>query len=342
MDQLAQLYCELDAGLALPGAVNRCGTCNACCRSEGRVAHGVSELELLFLESRAGSQAAFRVYLTGRHERTCPHYLEGSGCQVYPWRPFSCRVFGHYREAGSELPPTCTYGEVAVSFPAASRLTVLPGAARLKHLQLELTVADKPTETHSSRPRPRSDALDVALKLARQGDVAGTCAELEGALASGGPTGYTLYNAGLIYSMVSQPEKALESFLQASRYLPERADVRYYAATQAMFLGHKTRARQLAEEARKLAPDHAANLSLLGSLYRLEGRFEEARDCLLPLDSPLDRFFLGEVWVGLGELEKARACFEEVSRHEPLHEQARAALLELENDRTSRRPSPTL
>jgi len=328
---LAELYHELDQALSVNPTVNPCGACNACCRSEGRVVHGVSELELLYLESRAGNQAAFRDYLSGRGAATCPHHDPAAGCRVYAFRPFSCRVFGHYSELEAGLPPGCTYREQAARFRARERLRVVPGAARLKHLQLELTVsAGRNGAPLKRRPLAPHERLDEALQLARRGDAAGAVRELERALHGAEPSGYTLHNAGLIYALAGRPEEALNTFVQAAADLPLSADVRYYAATQARFAGQPQRARELAEEARALAPEHAPNLSLLGSLYLAEGRYAEARECLQGLAGPLERYFLGEACAGLGDLAAARSCFAEAALSDSLREQAERALQALE------------
>ncbi len=328
--QLELLYCELDEILSGNSSVNPCGTCNTCCRSEGRVAHGVSELELLYLEVKTGPQEDFRDYLIGREVCTCPHYEAGVGCRVYASRPFSCRVFGHYSEMGTALPPECTHRQQTVRFRPYQRLTALPGAAQLKQLQLELTVANGRNRPRvERRALPRHDSLDLALELARQGDSQGAVRELQQALEGQESSGYVLYNAGLVYAMLGMAELSLHSFTEALRDLPVSVEARYYAATQALFLGKRELARELAEAARALAPGHGANLSLLGSLYLQERRLEEARACLEGLPGPLERFYLGEVWVGLGEFEQARACFAEAARHEPLREQAWHALSQI-------------
>lgn len=327
LDQLQQLYSELDATLSVNPSVNPCGTCNACCRSEGRVAHGVSELELLYLEARAGPQEAFRDYLAGGSPGTCAHYDAAAGCRVYAWRPFSCRIFGHYSELGSVLPAGCTYHGQTVRFRPNERLKAMPGAARLKQLQLELTVAEGRNGAPLHRPSlARPDILDQALELARQGDGAGAVRELQKVLAGQLMSGYVLYNAGLVYALAGQPEHALRAFLEAAEDLPQSVDVRYYAATQALFLGQPERARRLAEEARALAPGHTANLSLLGSLYLAEKRYREARECLQGLPGPLERYYLGEACAGLGDRDGARSCFADAARHEPLRKQAERAL----------------
>lgn len=326
LGQLKQLYSELDAALAVTPSVNPCGPCNACCRSEGRVAHGVSELELLYLESQAGSQQAFRNYLAGRVQGDCPHFNASAGCRVYAWRPFSCRVFGHYSPLGSQLPPGCAYSGQTVFFQAKERLTAIPGSTRLKQLQLELTVSHgRKGAPLNRRALARPEAVERALELVRGGDPAGAVEALQGILGSG-QSGYVLYNAGLVYALAGQAEPALSAFLEAAEDLPHSADVRYYAASMASFLGQRERARQLAEAARSLAPAHEGNLSLLASLYLKEQRFEAARECLEGLSGPLERFYLGEACAGLGDLETARACFAEVLRHGPLREQAEQAL----------------
>lgn len=327
VDQLELLYRELDESLSVNPSVNPCGTCNACCRSEGRVSHGVSELELLYLEVKTGPQAEFRDYLSGREKRTCPHYEAGVGCRVYAARPFSCRVFGHYSEMGSALPPDCTYRGQTRRFRPYERVTALPGAAQLKQLQLELTVSNgRNGQRVERRALPRHESLDRAVELARRGDSEGAVRELQLALEGQESSGYVLYNAGLVYAMLGMAELSLRAFTDALRDLPLSVEARYYAATQALFLGQRDRARELAEEARRLGPGHTANLSLLGSLYRQEGRLEEARACLEGLTGPLERYYLGEVWVGLGEFAQARACFAEAAHHAPLREQAEQAL----------------
>ena len=331
LQQVGDVYRELEAALRDRPEVNSCGSCYACCRSEGRVGHTVSEIELVYLERHAGPQDEFRAYLNARDGRTCPHYEVGHGCRVYAWRPYSCRLFGHFREEGTRLPGGCVYTETCATHPRHELMQVVPGATKLKRLQLELRLAQGgPAPTGRAAPsRLSQDALDEALRLATSGDPQGAVQALERAYADYGETPYAFYNGGLIYALAGQPEQSLEAFLRCREMLPDRAEARYYGATQAVGLGRTDLAVELLEEARALAPGHEPTLSLLGSLFRLQGRFAEARVCLLGLTAPLDRFHMGQVWVGLGEPERARQCFQEALSHPPLQEVARQALAQL-------------
>lgn len=280
--RLEEFYAQYDA------ATERrdCGTCFACCRAGGRASHSVSELELRLLERRVGPQHHFRGYLAGetradgslRYE-VCPHY--DKGCQVYAWRPFSCRTFGQWREMGSLLPPECVYEGVSQTVSRRELDRVVPGAAGVKGLILELRAEQPAGAAAVGELRAAGDPLDVALRFARKGEAEAARAELARALELYARHPFILSNAGLIYATLKDHATALEVFMEACTGEPT-AENHYYAATQALALEENQLALGYAERAHELDPTHFRTLGLLGGLYCRAERWADAIRVLEP------------------------------------------------------------
>ncbi len=280
--QLEELYALYDAS----AEVRPCGSCFACCRANERASHSVSELELRLLERRVGPQHAFRAYLAheeraegGLRYEVCPHY--DSGCRVYPWRPFSCRTFGPWREMGTTLPDGCVYADGTRTVSRREFERVVPGAAGVKKLILELRAEQPAGAAAVGELRAAGDPLDVALRLARRGEAEAARAELTRALDLYARHPFILSNAGLIYATLKDHVTALEVFAEACTGEPT-AENHYYAATQALALEQPQVALAYAERAHELEPAHFRTLGLLGGLYCRAERWADAVRVLEP------------------------------------------------------------
>jgi len=284
--QLEELYALYDASQES----RSCGECYACCRAGGRASHSVSELELRLLERRVGPQHAFRGYLA--HEtrpdgslryEVCPHY--DKGCQVYEWRPFSCRTFGPWREMGTSLPEGCVYEGFSQTVGRREQERVVPGAAGVKKLILELRAEQPVGAAAVGELRAAGDPLDVALRHARKGEEEAARAELARALELYARHPFILSNAGLIYAILKDHTTALEVFVEACNGEPT-VENHYYAATQALALDRPELALRYAERAHELDATHFRTLGLLGGLYC---RFERWADAVRVLEPACER-----------------------------------------------------
>jgi tetratricopeptide (TPR) repeat protein len=215
-DRLTTLYVELDAAIAArersahkvsgsdataAARDNPCGHCKACCTATGRRSHTVTGIELAYLAARGGRTAqptAFVAYLAQERDESgalrhpvCPHYASSAGergeggCSVYAARPFSCRVFGHWRLDDSALPTDCVFEGTETRFTQSSYFAEVPQARRLVALEVEYTgrrgIAPQMSETdlttydsNAARwlagPPPASSGVERALYHQARGE----------------------------------------------------------------------------------------------------------------------------------------------------------------------------
>lgn len=293
LGELERLYAALGPQLR-PVQGNPCGECKACCTAEGMTYHRVSELELELIAARHGPPEDFRRYLERATDadglllhQDCPNYRDG-GCGIYDVRPFSCRLFGHVREAGTCLPEGCSFRGHESEFARGDYFKTVPETARLRRLTREFRVL-LPVAREYVRPggsagdAPELDYLDLedpqdrALLLQVQGRWQEALAELLAAREAE-PSAYLDYSLGLVLGSLDRHEEALAAFLRARSEAPERADLPYYAGYHLLMLGRGEEGRALLEEAVRLDPAHSLALGFLGYHFLQAGDAARARD----------------------------------------------------------------
>lgn len=289
LGELRRLYTDLGPQLR-PVEGNPCGDCKACCTA-GMSYHRVSELELELIATRTPVQD-FRAYLeratTPEGELlhpVCPNYRNG-GCGIYDVRPMSCRLFGHVREAGTQMPEGCAFTGHEREFARTDYFKAVPETARMRKLTREFRVllpvareyvvpsggAGEALEADFLDP---DDAQDRALLLQVQGRWQEALEEL---LAEAEPSAYLDYSLGLVLGSLDRHEEALAAFLRAFREAPERADLPYYAGYHLLMLGRGEEGRGLLEEAVRLDPGHSLALGFLGYHHLQSGDAARARE----------------------------------------------------------------
>jgi len=291
LGELERLYAGLGPQLR-PVEGNPCGECKACCTA-GMSYHRVSELELELIAAHHGPPTEFRRYLeraTDEEGRlvhaVCPNYGDG-GCGIYAVRPFSCRLFGHVREAGTCLPEGCAFIGHEREFARQDYFKSVPETSRLRRLTREfrvllpvareyVTPCGEAGEAAELDHLDLDDAQDRALLLQVQGRWPEALAELLAAREEE-PSAYLNYSLGLVLGSLDRHEEALEAFLRAREEAPERADLAYYAGYHLLMLGRGQEGRVFLEEAVLLEPAHSLALGFLGYHYLQCGQPEEAR-----------------------------------------------------------------
>jgi len=292
LDRLQALYADLSAVLARRASVaallaveNPCGACNKCCTSSGRVRQRVTDLELGLLERETGKTRAdtFRAYLEQRGASTCPYYdLERHGCGAYQARPFSCRVFGHYRLEGTALPADCAFEGTEHPFAANRYAVDVPFARRLVELDFEYQCA-RPGPPAAASPNlggePPPEGVERALYHALRGEAD----EAEAAFAGASVSAYALYSWGLFLAERGRHAQAAERFAQALSLEPANAQYALQLGTTLLHCGRVMEAYQRLEQAAELAPWMAHPCAMLGHLelavsrpWLAVERFEEA------------------------------------------------------------------
>ena len=265
--RLGRLYAALDEALearrpTLPPEAgvpaNPCGSCHACCSAQGRRRQRVTRLELAYLERHGGAAVrleAFEAYLWRDEEPdgallhpVCPHYhAELGGCTVYSARPYSCRVFGHWRLEGSGLPEGCTFTGSELEFSVASYLSEVPFARELVELEVEL-------QGRRGLGRAAPSELpggEVQLTQGAQGPEAERVARVPAPLCAPG-------------GLPAQPPPPLGG-IERALYHQQR--------------GERAEAHQAFEQASQRHPGSAWTWQAWGALWQLEGKPGEAATC---------------------------------------------------------------
>ncbi|MHB2015841.1 MAG: YkgJ family cysteine cluster protein, partial [Candidatus Xenobia bacterium] len=248
---LERLYQNLEAALPQSGG-NPCGQCYECCTGAGLSRHRVSELELGYLRERVGPERVedFRQYAErARGENgelrfaVCPYYdTETHRCGVYAFRPFSCRVFGHFRADTTHMPQRCVFRGRERVFEPRQYLDTVPLARELRQLMR----AWEPTTGHAVRyvspdaaAAQLPDALDLAFldaadpvdrAITRQvkGDWEGARDELLLARQQYGELPHIMQHLGIALEMTGDHAAAREVFLGLLRRQPDNSVFHYH------------------------------------------------------------------------------------------------------------------
>ena len=241
MDPLLQKLADLYADLQSPPGPNRCGSCNLCCTARGLSHQRVTDLEIAYLEYHHGSQDDFRRYITREEPDrypVCPH-LSAEGCQVYAHRPFSCRIFGHYRLETTQLPSECVYQGKERVFPRQSYYTDVPGAGELRSLSRDFGLRSphrqganseaggEETQVGLNLDDPWDRALDA---LTRQ-----QSCELPPEKADEGT--FAVYVRAVKASAEGDHQAAYRHYCKLAQDCPLRADFKTFAGFHAFQLG---------------------------------------------------------------------------------------------------------
>lgn len=303
--KLAELFQSLEA--ELPEQLgNPCGDCNVCCTSDGLTSHNVTAIELDFIECSVGPEKLddFRLFLKRDGEiPLCPYY-EG-GCSIYEVRPFSCRVFGHYRRVDTFLPEVCVFrgqehifgvGEYQNTVPQSEELIFLSRAYWAHRIQ-------RPSmETHY-QAAGLEDSLGRALDLLSQGDASAALEEMEQESAD---DPFTLYSKSLMLEEAGRPDLAFELLQRALEQAPESPDLWHRLGCTLFALGDRQNSEAAFRRAVHYHPKHGQAWGLLGMHRFMSADFNEAAFCL---QKAVDIFPDNPVF--LSRLQQAReACGE--------------------------------
>jgi tetratricopeptide (TPR) repeat protein len=280
-EQLEQLY----AGLTPVGTapVNLCGSCRTCCTAAGLSRQNVTELELSMLELRHGAEVADNFARYARRQRddrgaylfeVCPN-LGQQGCRVYAERPFSCRVFGHYRSSGTRLPDECVYRGEEVVFPPRQYYDVVPGALRLRELSRDFQLRKPPGASGGDQGGVGlnlNDPWDRALEQIGQGQGVELPPERPGEPI------FARYVRAIVEGEAGRHAQALEHYRSVLQACPLRADLMTFAGFHAFQVARFEEAEQLWLDALKIDAANPLTYSFLGYLYNHREEWQMAAD----------------------------------------------------------------
>ena len=287
---LAELFQALGSELPISGADNPCGTCRECCTGTGLNLHNVTALELDFIESRVGPEKlpSFRRFLKRDGEvEVCPYFDEESwGCGIYEVRPFSCRLFGHFRSQESRLPEVCVFRGQEEIFQTTSYYQAVPQAEALRTLvrrywpfQASRTIEFSTPVSDEASPEPWGDALEQALFWQARGELQKALETL--AESDLEQTPYALYCLSLILEGLGLQADAVQALEEALLEAPDCAPLHFRLACNLYGCGGHDDAVIHFKRTLDLCPEKIEAWALLGAHYLRNGSSEEARTCLV-------------------------------------------------------------
>lgn len=288
--RLELLYSRLDEELSSTSSEqNSCGRCRECCTGKGLSLHNVTDLELDFLAEKIGSEKVEEFRRFARRDGSvvlCPYFDEELwGCGVYSARPFSCRLFGHYRRNDQALPEVCVFKGQEKVFARGDYYREVPEATTLRDLVRRFWPYRREVEESygsdvgESVLEEQDDALDRALALQSQGHLQEALQTLASSELEEIP--YVMYCLALILEGLGFHEEALRALGQALDEVPELALLRFRLACNLVALQRFPEAIDELQHLLLQTPEHDDARALLGGCYFTLGRVEEARDELL-------------------------------------------------------------
>jgi tetratricopeptide (TPR) repeat protein len=146
-----------------------------------------------------------------------------------------------------------------------------------------------------------------------------------------------LYNLGMCYTELGEPNKAIELLDKCISQAPEFSNAHVALGVALSRQGNPVKAKECLEKSLDLDPNNPYALKNLGSLYGKEGDNQNALSCLkksfeLIPDDPFTSYGIGLAYMKLGDLEKASDYFNEtISLNAPddLIGRAKEALTEI-------------
>jgi tetratricopeptide (TPR) repeat protein len=280
-EQLEELYRKLQD--ALPAAKgNPCGRCRECCTGSGLTAHNVTGLELDHIAARVGTDRldVFLSFLARDGQvDLCPYFDEQIwGCGIYAHRPYSCRVFGHYRSDSTALPSVCVFAGQETIFGQTGYYTTVPLAQELRDLVRAywpfrahpFELASAPAVSWSAPLAHAGDALDRALLLMGQGKLQEALLEFEAADLPSTP--YVLYCLSLVFEGLGRFDDASAALRVAKDDAPECVPLWFRLGCNLFAAGRRSEAEEAFLRTLALDSEHALAEGFLGGYYLSLGR----------------------------------------------------------------------
>lgn len=279
---LEQKLIDLYQTLEGPPGENHCGSCRTCCTAAGLSRQNVTDLELSVLGEAADDFARYAA--RDRDEQgnylfaECPN-LGPQGCLVYEHRPFSCRVFGHYRASGTRLPLECVYLGKDREFPAPDYYRVVPGALRLRELSRDFQLRRVPSGTSAATAGDSAgvglnleDPWDSALERIGRGELPDLPPESESESL------FASYVRALAAGERGDHRQALHHYQQVLDECPQRHDLMTFAGFHAFQLGLMDQAESFWLQSLRIFSGNPLTFSFLGYLYSHRQIWDMAAD----------------------------------------------------------------
>ncbi len=213
----------------------------------------------------------------------CPYFDERAwGCGIYNQRPFSCRVFGHYREESTSLPDVCVFRGQEKIFAANSYYESVPQAAELRDLVRRFWPMVSPSTApdgslavgKTGAEVSGGDGLDRALILQHRGSLSKALSELNESDLERTP--YFLYVLSLVLEGMERHAEAAQALREGLDEAPESAALWFRYGCNLYAQGHCESAESAFREAVSRHEGHASAQGMLGAHCLRSGRLTEA------------------------------------------------------------------
>ena len=286
--ELAALYSTLDSEVK-QAPQNPCGTCRECCTTNSLNKHYVTQLEIGFIRDRVGGERLeeFKKFLDrDKDTAICPYFDENLwGCGIYDIRPYSCRVYGHFRVEETRLPTICVFKGQEKIFGVGEYLDVVPQATEFRLLLRKYWPYQQGEEDavkafggdpdgHSAQ----GDDLDRAMFLQESGRLDEALKTLEASQLDRNP--HFLYCQALILEGLGRFVEACEILSAATVEAPQSVLLAFRYGCNLFHSQRPTEAVAAFLRTLELNPNHPTALGLLGAHSLQTGDFDQARDFL--------------------------------------------------------------
>lgn len=365
MNKLRDIYGRLDE--ALPStAGNPCGGCLGCCSIKNVVMHRIGSMEMEYLSRNVDGErvALFKEYVTQKKDGQgefmhpiCPLYdRDRGGCSAYPYRPMSCRLFGHYFLEGTEAPGECLYRERGKKIKAARYFDEIPCARDLRELNWEY-LSRRPYTTHTMKEENKYaerigmdslvedidlvDVVDKALHLELRGELEQAYRLFREHEQEQSDSPYFYFYFGNLCDEMEKYDEAIASFRKAISLREDNSLFFFRLALDLVVRGEREEAMRLFLKVIELNPENAIALGYLGYLHIIESKPREAAGYLeksLAIDpeQPFFRFRLGLAYLGTGRGDEAELELEKVKDFPPVAKDALHLLSEIARVKSER------
>lgn len=323
---------------------NPCGQCKSCCQATYITRHQVSELELATMEQHLGKErvALFRRYIAREQDPSgrlrfedCP-MLDEKGCSIHPYRPMSCRLYGHFRSDDTELISHCVFRGKEMVIPKAELRRHQPGLSELNELAAEYAshFPAQSIETKNLQENPHGDLADRASYLLAHQRHREALEILEPLIKQDDSPSVRLL-LGLAYDGLGDYAKAAAAYRFALEVSPSNPQLHLYLGSSLYYSGKNQEAKEAFSTAVDLAPEHQMAVGFLGLSNFALGCFDEARRAFaravqLEDEPSLFRFQLGQACERCGRPDDAVMAYTMALEHSSSREMAQQALSRLQ------------
>jgi tetratricopeptide (TPR) repeat protein len=310
--------------------------------------HRIGTMEMEHLSRNIGKEKVdlFKEYITRKKNEegafiipVCPLYDKSAGgCGVYPFRPLSCRIFGHFFLEGTVLPEDCVYREKGKWINASRYFEEIPFTKEFRALIREF-LSKRPYTTQSMKEEIRFaegfglesivedidfvDVIDRALHLELKGEYQKAYELFRAHEEENSDSPYYYFYFGNLCDEMEKYAEAIACFRKAISLKNDDSLFHFRLALDLVVSGVHQEAYDEFRKVIELNPENAMAMGYLGYLLLIARKPHEACGYLekaVAID-PHQQFFtfrLGLAYLGMGKGDEAEALFLKVKDFPPV------------------------